>query len=145
MLDVVEIVFKLFPALGECCPVLISHLSPSGEPGPDDVPQVVVGDFFVEFLDEFGAFGSGSHKTHVTSEDVPELWDFIESCLAHKASETGHALVVFLSPHRSARFGTFVHRAKFKDRELTPSQSYSSLAVENRSGRRNTDQDSKNR
>ena len=93
-----------------------------------------------------------SHDAHVAFQDVPKLWDFIETPLANDPPDPGQAKAV--GEKRAVRIADFTHRSKFPEGHWSSIEPGAKLMKEDRSfaekkaernGRRNgREEDSKN-
>lgn len=94
--DVVKVVFDA-SFYGGIASVAVD-LCPACDAGAYLVFDHVAGDIFFEFVYEEGAFGSRAYYGHIADEDVEELWELVDACLAHEASPAGLAGVVLCGP-----------------------------------------------
>jgi hypothetical protein len=97
------------------------------------VAGFVVRMFLSEFACELGAFGSRSNEAHVAAQNVPELWEFIQTETAQIVTQFGASWIIGNRPDGSQmNFGILVHAPEFQDGESMTVQADASLAVEDR-------------
>src|SRR5580658_9696582 len=73
-------------------------LRKTGDSRFDRVPPVVARDRLPQFDGDFRPFGSWSDEAHITSQDIPQLWQFIEVQLSHDPSENSNSRVAGRTP-----------------------------------------------
>src|SRR5579872_940705 len=97
------------------------------------MPLVVIRDLLPELFDKTWPFGPRPHETHIASDDIDELGEFIQAVLPKKAAYSGDAWIVLGRPLRAVRrFGIQPHRAEFHQIEAPVPVSDPSLMVEHR-------------
>jgi len=102
----------------------------SGQTRPDKMANVVAGMFLPEVAREFGTFGSGSDKTHVAAQNVPELRKFVEAEPAKIMAHAGAARVVRDRPDSAEMaLRIRIHATEFNDRKTVTIQADASLAI----------------
>ena len=79
MLDVMQVVGQFLHRLRLVIGISIVDLSPTGDPRSHHVTMVVKRNLPPEFLDERNLLGPRAHEAHVARQDVPELWNLVES------------------------------------------------------------------
>ncbi len=98
-------------------------------------------DVFLELFDEVGPFGPRAHETHIPSEHVPELRQFINVVLSERCSNLRAALIVLRCPHGAGlTLSVNGHGPEFEKHEHLALLAASLLAVEHRAGRVALDQ-----
>src|SRR5205807_9925204 len=95
ILDVIEIIAKLFNRIFDRSAVRIFDLSPPGEPRFHHVTLRIVGDDLAQLFDEHRAFRARPHEVHVSAQNVDELRQLVESKLADNSSDSCYSRVVF--------------------------------------------------
>lgn len=81
-------------------------LGVASESGADGEDEVVFGVVFGYF---FGEVGAGSDEGHVSCDDVPELWEFVDGGAAEEFAKWGDAGVVFYFEEDSSLTFVFVY------------------------------------
>src|SRR5882762_1421451 len=71
VLNVEEVIPKLFLGILDRIPVFVANLSPPGNSRPNGLPQVIVGNFSSEPVHEFRPFWARANKAHIALEHVP--------------------------------------------------------------------------
>ena len=90
------------------------YLSPSGDAGPDFLAADVKRDHGFELVYEVRAFRSWSDQAHFPFQDVPELWNLVNSRRSDQAADSGDARVFLFCPARSGyAFRVVGHRPEF--------------------------------
>src|SRR5882762_9044513 len=79
ILNVKEVVPKLFLGILDRASVFVAYLGPPGNSRPNGMPQVIVGNFSSEPVHEFRPFWARANKAHIALEHVPELWNLVKS------------------------------------------------------------------
>jgi len=111
--DVVEVVLEFDEAVFDGFAIGVVDLCPAGESGFDDVAGFVIGHAVGDFLDEYGALGTGSDDGHLAFEDVYELGEFVDAGFAEELPEIGDAAVVDDGKNSTGGFGIANHGAQF--------------------------------
>lgn len=90
----------------------------------------VVGDFGRECFDEFRPLWAGANQRHFTTQNVPQLWQFVQACLAKKSPDTGNSWVALHGELSTVFLGVDFHRAEFVERKwLSVSAITSSVTI----------------
>ena len=102
MLKIVEIMFKLNPAVLNRSAILIINLRPAGQARTRMMPEIIVWDSFHEIADDFGSLRSRSNKAHMATENVDELRQLVDPETAEQAANPRDPWVIFAVPSRVA-------------------------------------------
>ncbi len=97
------------------------YLCPAGNSRPDQAPERI-GRYDEGETDAVSNhMGSGSHHTHLSHEDIKELWQFINIQPAQQLSNPGYTVIIFRSRPLIGFLITY-HRAEFQAlKEITVS------------------------
>src|SRR5579862_8550109 len=110
------------------------------------VPRVVVRYLLLEILDQFRALGPGAHEAHVPLQHVPELRHLVDIPRPHEGSHTQAPRVVLDGPLRAgAALGIQPHAADLEHLEGLAVAAHPPLAIENRAGRFEVNQEAEDR
>src|SRR5690606_21656083 len=113
--------------------VRITDLRPAGDPRPDRVALVVIGDLGAQLLDELRSFRTRPDEAHLTSDDIDELRQLVQSVLAQESAPARDARVVLDGPAGDAvGFGVLPHRAKLQQLEDASVEADASLPEQDR-------------
>src|ERR1700674_4612571 len=114
ILDVIEVIPKVFLGVLDRAAIPIEDLSPPGNSWTNRVPKVVVRNLLTERCDKLGPLRTRPDKAHVAPQHVQQLWKLIHARLAKESAYTRDSRIVVRGPGwPSIRLGVGVHRAKF--------------------------------
>src|SRR5258707_1102198 len=130
--DVEKIVLKLRFGLLDAAAVLILHLGPAGNPRTNGIAQGIKGRLTLEHPAEDGTLRTRPHKTHLATQHVHRLWEFVQAQFADDAADPGDALVAVCRPLWAVLLGILIHGTKLQDFEGASAQSDAFLPEENR-------------
>ena len=82
MFRVIEIVLQLLIGVFNRSAIWIHHLRPACNSGFYVMAQVVIGDLVLQQIHEVLAFRSWPDETHLATDDVVELGQFVQPALA---------------------------------------------------------------
>lgn len=86
--------------------------------GTNDLPYFVFRILLAEFARKFRPFRPWSDKTHLATQNIPQLRQFIETQPAEIVAGASASRVAGNRPDRTEiPFRSFLHRAKFDNRE----------------------------
>lgn len=102
-----------------------------GYSGTNLIQITVAGIFFYDLVDIELAFGTGAYESHVSTEDVPELGEFVQMVVAQESADFCHT-GVFLTGIEGGAFllGIQLHAAEFIDIERA-AEATDTLLLEN--------------
>src|SRR4029077_3469808 len=92
---------------------------------------LVVGNLLGKLSHKMRTFRTGTHKTHFTAHDIPELRDLIDANLAYDATHACGSFVRFAGPDGSRLLGIDSHRSKLRKHKSSPVFAHSFLLIEN--------------
>src|SRR3990172_10296761 len=72
ILDVIQVVLKLFQRVLDTASIAISHLGPSGDPWLDRKALAIEGDLLPQRVDEHRSLGSGADEAHLSDQHVED-------------------------------------------------------------------------
>src|SRR5207247_9329890 len=101
VLNVIQIVTKLFNCVFDRSPIGILNLRPAGKAWLHNVALRVVRNDRSQLLDEHRALRAWAHEIHLSADHVDELRELVESQLPNDASNPGNARIVFFGPNRT--------------------------------------------
>src|SRR5215471_15722567 len=129
MLRVIKIVFELVIRIFDRRTVRIHHLSPARNAWFSVMPEVVVTDSAFQHVHKIWALRTRSDKTHVATQHVPHLRQFIQSGLSKESADPRDPVVVLLRPGWArVPFGVLSHRPELVNDESPAHQPYAFLA-----------------
>ena len=99
ILYIVKIVLKLFLRVFNCGTVFVLDLGPARHPRLDAVSYCVVGDLLGELLHKVRSLRARSHKTHLTTQHVEQLWQLINSKASNDTANARHAGILSQCPN----------------------------------------------
>ena len=121
--------------------VAVLDLSPRGDAGFDALQQQVFGRALHNLVDVELALRTRADDGHRAAQDIVELRYLVQAHLAHEAAEGCDTGVVVLREGRTGLLGVDVHGAEFVHAERAAVQADALLRIEDRAGRRGTDDD----
>src|SRR5688500_15334219 len=133
VLDVEEVILELFQRVFDAGPIRVTDLRPAGNAGLDNVTLAVKADLASQFRDEFRPFRTWPDKTHIATQDVPQLRQFVEARASKQRTYRSHPLVAHFRPNCSSMaLGVHTHRSEFVDDEDLSVLPHAPLMIENR-------------
>src|SRR5208283_6207271 len=79
------------------------------------MPQAEIGDLLLEHLAEHQALWARAHQAHLSTENVEQLWYFIQTCFAEKIPDSRNPGIALRCPLRTILFRVLPHRAKLQE------------------------------
>lgn len=112
--------------------VLAEHLRVAGQASLGLQAQAELGHVLLVFGGDLGALRAGTHKAHLTLEDVDQLGQLVQAAGTDDVSHAGDARIVFAGGHDRAAvfFGVHAHASEFDDPELPAVLCQAGLPVE---------------
>src|ERR1700732_250463 len=131
--DIEKVIAKLFLRILDRAPVLVTNLSPSRDPRSNCVPQIVMGNLLLQPFHKLWTLWPRPDQTHIAFQDVPKLWNFIESAKPQKMPYSRNSWVIVFSP-RWPRicFRVRTHSTEFKAFKNRAVTSHPFLAIQYR-------------
>ena len=102
ILDIEQVVIKLFDGIFNRGAVSVVDLGPSGNARPNREAFTVIRDLLLKVFYKKISLRPRAYKAHFAFEYIPELRDLIDADLADDAPDPGDALIVVLGPYRTA-------------------------------------------
>ena len=131
VVHVMKIVPQPFFKTGVAAPAV--DLRVSGETASNGVALVVLNVLFAKFACELGTLRARSDKTHIATQDVPQLRQFIEAVTAKVVTDSSAPWIGRYRPYRAEiPLGVLAHRSELDDREAAAIQANASLAIKDR-------------
>src|SRR5688572_6875952 len=119
MLDIVEIVLQLHQRIFRAGPITVLDLRPTRQPWLYSVTYSIKWKPLNQLINEIGALRPRADQAHVTLENVPELWEFIDSQLSQESTDWCDARIVLTGPHSAdVRFGIYNHGTELNHPEF---------------------------
>ena len=115
--DVLKIVVELLAEPFICICIPEFNLRQPGDTWLCLQTKLKLRQILLNATNEIGAFRTGTDDAHLAFENVDELWQFVNSGPAEKASQRRDARILFLSPDRLPGFSVHDHRAELVDRK----------------------------
>src|SRR6185312_2576606 len=129
VLHIIEVVSELLPRILDRLAIAVIHLRPAGDAGFDPVPEVIIGHFPAQLLDEIGALGPGADKAHIPFQHIDDLGNLVDPGGADEAAHPGDAIVPGGGPARHAiLLGIGAHAAEFPHTEDAAVEAHPLLA-----------------
>src|SRR5690606_32622368 len=98
----------------------VTDLRPPREAGLHAVAIRVIRNLFFKLRHKLRSFRTGPDESHVATQNVQQLRQFINSRLADERAYAGHPGIPNLRPLRPARLGVLPHAAEFRELEYLP-------------------------
>lgn len=113
-MDVIEVVFEPFLYRAVSAPTV--HLRPPRDARFEEVSSIILLDAVDELLHEVRALRARPDDTHIPSQNINELGQFVEARASEKPSNCGTTKVVFSRPLRiSLESRLHGHRTELED------------------------------
>ena len=118
VVDVHQVEFQFLIGIRVVLPV---DLGIAGEAGFDLEAELEVRKEFIVLLRDFRPFRSRAHHAHITLQDVPELWQFVQAAFAYEAADRRDAVVLVAGREagHAVLLGVRAHAAELIDGELS--------------------------
>jgi hypothetical protein len=113
VLNVEEVVAKFFLGILNRAPILKANLSPAGDPRPDGMSQIIVGNFAAEPFDKFRPLRAGPYEAHIAPQYVPELGNLVKPGGSKESSYGCNSGIIITRPSRTTiSFCVCLHRSE---------------------------------
>src|SRR5579864_5221236 len=98
MLGVVEVVLQFFAGILDAIAVAIHDLRPARDAWLNVMAKIEKRDLLAKAIHEVRPLWSRTHQAHLASENVNQLWQFIQAKRAQYPARRRHPVVVFPRP-----------------------------------------------
>src|SRR5438876_4547649 len=122
------------------CGISKSDLGPAGDAGSHRVPEIVIGNLALEFLNKDRALGSRPHHAHFSLQDVDQLRQLVDSPFPEPAADSGDPKVPHGRPTGAIFFSITPHGSELPHHVWLATHADSHLPVEHRTFRLELDE-----
>ena len=127
--DVEYVVFQALDHLIHVFRITVFHLAPRSNPRTHAMEVTIVRSALFDEFDEVASLGTWANKRHFANQHIVELWQFVQSRLAQKATYRCYAVIVSRTKLWSIALGIGHHRSEFINLERLTIFTYALLGI----------------